>query len=573
VYALPISNATYSVNGTSAATGCSSTATAVVNFTPAPPFVTPNPAYLCIGAPPIKLKVTTPASTVSFCSAPINIPVADNDPAGGANSIIVTGLPLVPISAARVTINMTHTRISDMIFVLQAPNGMVLNLDYRTGSTATTALGTGFTNTIFSSNGTVALSTGANPYTGVFKPDAVIVGSLGAAGPTGMLPTASNFAPLFSVPNGNWKLGFYDAATGETGILNSWCLSFSYNAGSPNPSIAPAVWSPAAGLFMDATAVIPYIAGTAIDSVWAWPTQPGTYTYQVTTKNNSSNCFSPPGNVVVTTSAPTLITTQPVDQNICIGNDAHFSVVAAGTGLSYQWQVTTNGGVTYSNLINIGPYSGVLSPNLTISQPTQAMSGSRFRVIVSGNAACANIASATAILTVNPLPAVSFYPAPYSKLLPGLTTTLYAVVTPNTTSSYTWWHDGVIVPGATTNTYLVDFDHIGVYKLSVTDINGCTNFSDTMSIRDSALGKIFMYPNPSNGYFLLRLYSGPNKVIPLTINVFNNMGTKVLSLPYTQTQSYQQIYINSRQYGKGIYWVELLDKDDKRISISRILVQ
>jgi len=276
---------------------------------------------------------------------------------------------------------------------------------------------------------------------------------------------------------------------------------------------------------------------------------------------------------VVTVGSPTLITTQPANQNICIGDDAHFAVVAAGTGLSYQWQMSTNGGVTYTNLINSNPYSGVLSANLTVSQPPLSMSGMRFRVIVSGNTACANVGSAIATLTVNNLPAVSFYPAPYSKLLPGLTTTLYAVVVPNTISSFAWWHDGVIVPGATTNTYVVDFDHIGVYKLSVTDINGCTNFSDTMSIRDSALGKIFMYPNPSNGHFLLRMYSEPNKVIPLKVNVFNNMGTKVLTLPFTQTQSYQRIDINTRRCGKGIYWVELLDKDDKRISISRILVQ
>ncbi|MBK9484998.1 MAG: hypothetical protein IPO01_07225 [Chitinophagaceae bacterium] len=45
----------------------------------------------------------------------------------------------------------------------------------------------------------------------------------------------------------------------------------------------PAVWTPAAGLFSDPAALIPYVAGTAVDSVWVRPVPAGVYTYQVTT--------------------------------------------------------------------------------------------------------------------------------------------------------------------------------------------------------------------------------------------------------------------------------------------------
>jgi subtilisin-like proprotein convertase family protein len=708
---------------------------------PQAPVVTPNPAVMCTGGAPIKLTIIPSSNTMSFCSPAVNIPVADNDPMGNSNPVMVSGIPLnVNITAAVVKINMTHTRISDMVFVLKAPNGMVLNLDYRIGATATVAAGTGFTNTNFSSNSIVALSTGTSPYTGIFRPDAITSGtSLGAAGPTGMLPSATTFAQLYSIINGSWTLGFYDAATGETGILNSWCISFSYFPVS-GTGATPGVWSPAAGLFMDAAATIPYVAGTPADVVWAWPSPAGTYTYQVITQglpmapisfsnpanisipiggsaspypstvivaglpptgmrvrsvvinglthsksddldillqspsgqnailmsdNGGANainasytfmdsglylnnavanatgiyrpsnqgspdnfsapgpgnivqtipsilssftgdlngqwklfvmdddgtagqgsitngftinfdtgaiCFSPPTTVVITVGTPVVITTAPVNQNICLGSNAHFSVVAAGSGLSYQWQISTNGGATFTNLINGGNYNGVTTANLTVTQPPLSMTGTIFRVIVNSTTACAP-ASATATLTVNPLPTVSFYPSPYRKLLPGLTTTLNAVVAPNTINAYTWWHDGAVVPGATSSTYLVDFDHIGLYQLSVIDNNGCSNISDTMSIRDSALGIMFMYPNPCNGYFQLRMYSEPNKVVPLVLNVYNNMGTKVLTQSYTQTRSYQQIVVNTTRYGKGIYWVELLDKDDKRISISRILVQ
>ncbi|MBL7703177.1 MAG: M36 family metallopeptidase, partial [Ferruginibacter sp.] len=50
-----------------------------------------------------------------------------------------------------------------------------------------------------------------------------------------------------------------------------------------NPLVTTqAVWSPATGLFSNAAATVPYVAGTAVDSVWARPTPSGVYTYQAT---------------------------------------------------------------------------------------------------------------------------------------------------------------------------------------------------------------------------------------------------------------------------------------------------
>lgn len=76
--------------------------------------------------------------TLYFCSGPVNIPVPDNNVAGVSNSIFVSAIPpacVVTLMNASVTINMTHTRVGDMVFVLKGPNGQVINLDYHLSAT------------------------------------------------------------------------------------------------------------------------------------------------------------------------------------------------------------------------------------------------------------------------------------------------------------------------------------------------------------------------------------------------------------------------------------------------------
>ena len=51
------------------------------------------------------------------------------------------------------------------------------------------------------------------------------------------------------------------------------------------------------------------------------------------------------------------------------------------------------------------------------------------------------------------------------------------------------------------------------------------------------------------------------------------MGTKVVATNYNQTVSYQKIYVDIRQNGKGLYLLKVLAKDDKRIVISKVLIQ
>lgn len=282
VYTGPTNSNTFTVAGTNLATGCIKIATAIPNYVPPAPTIIPPSVSMCLGDPAAKLRVASGSGFTTFCSGTISVPVPDNNPAGASSSINIAGIPAsCTVTGLAVTINMPHSRIGDMVFVLKAPNSQIINLDYYIGATGGSGPSTGFSGTTLSSVGVTPLVTGTSPYTGTFRADAVNTpGPLGPAGPTGMLPTATNWSGLLLGPvNGTWTLGFYDGVTGEVGTLNRWCLKIDYAC--PPPAAAPAVWSPLAGLFSDPASTVPY-TGNPTDSIYARPTPAGIYPYQVT---------------------------------------------------------------------------------------------------------------------------------------------------------------------------------------------------------------------------------------------------------------------------------------------------
>ncbi|MCX6235926.1 MAG: hypothetical protein NT175_14620, partial [Bacteroidetes bacterium] len=77
------------------------------------------------------------------------------------------------------------------------------------------------------------------------------------------------------------------------------------------------------------------------------------------------------------------ITGQPSAQTVCAGSgQATYTVIATGSGLTYQWQEFIS---TWTNLSNGGVYAGVLSATLTITNPPESMDGYQYRCVVSGS--------------------------------------------------------------------------------------------------------------------------------------------------------------------------------------------
>ena len=93
------------------------------------------------------------------------------------------------------------------------------------------------------------------------------------------------------------------------------------------------------------------------------------------------------------------ITTQPTNQASTTGTAATFTVAASNVA-SYQWQVSTNGGTSWSNV-------GTSSNSYTTPATTLAMNGYLYRVLVSGTAPCGAVISSEATLTVTTGPCLS----------------------------------------------------------------------------------------------------------------------------------------------------------------------
>ncbi len=64
------------------------------------------------------------------------------------------------------------------------------------------------------------------------------------------------------------------------------------------------------------------------------------------------------------------------------GQNAAFTVTVTGTTATYQWQLMPILSSTWTNLTDGGPYTGSVTPTLTIGQTTTAMSGNQFQCLV-----------------------------------------------------------------------------------------------------------------------------------------------------------------------------------------------
>ena len=94
------------------------------------------------------------------------------------------------------------------------------------------------------------------------------------------------------------------------------------------------------------------------------------------------------------------ITGGTVSVSANVGAPATINVIASGTGLTYQWQVSTDGGNTWNN---VSDGTGATSAEYKTVATTTAMNGYQYRCII--KSAAGGVATSTAVtLTVNPAP-------------------------------------------------------------------------------------------------------------------------------------------------------------------------
>lgn len=263
---------------------------------------------------------------------------------------------------------------------------------------------------------------------------------------------------------------------------------------------------------------------------------------------------------VLNVNVPPAITTNPTNLTRCLGTSATFtaaaSVASGNAAFSYQWQVSVDGGITFSNI------SGATSASYTITSVTQAMNGNRYRCVVTV-APCATTATTTAAtLTVLPLPNVTIS-SPVTRLVPGRTTTITASSTPAAAvGGWAWTLNGSAITG-TTNSQTVNIDGVGTYQATVTDINGCVNKSNTLQIGTEASDRLWIYPNPTTGAFQVRLYYSSDVAEIRAVHIYNQLGQIIMTKEFTlvtETPEYLRMDFDLSKQAAGVYVVKVVNK-------------
>ncbi|RWX01384.1 T9SS type A sorting domain-containing protein [Flavobacterium cerinum] len=188
------------------------------------------------------------------------------------------------------------------------------------------------------------------------------------------------------------------------------------------------------------------------------------YKYRV---NTSFPCVTslPSNSAILTVNQPPVITPLPANTYACQGVTKTLTGIVAG-GIAYQWQYSTNGGVSFLNAVTSATHSGGSTTTLTISGVTTAMNNYQYRLLALGNCPPFSTSNATTLSVSNIT--VSSAQTPVS--CNGGSNGVAAVgnVTGGTAPYSYLWSDG------TTTASIVGNLKQGNHTCTITDANGCS---------------------------------------------------------------------------------------------------
>jgi uncharacterized repeat protein (TIGR01451 family) len=135
-------------------------------------------------------------------------------------------------------------------------------------------------------------------------------------------------------------------------------------------------------------------------STYTTPVLNSSTNYYVSYYNIDTTACEGPRTTVVVTVKGAPVVSNPSGTTVCPNDAATFIESATGTSLTYQWQLSTNGGSSWTSLTNSSPYSGVTTSTLGISSTTYSMNGYLYRCNVTSGGCTNTISSSAATLTV-----------------------------------------------------------------------------------------------------------------------------------------------------------------------------
>lgn len=233
------------------------------------------------------------------------------------------------------------------------------------------------------------------------------------------------------------------------------------------------------------------------------------YKVQVT---NSFGCSKTSSTVSITVNPlPTATVTVTGPTTFCKNANVCTLTANSGLGLTYQWKKGSN---------NIsGATSISYQPNAT---------STAYKVQVTNANGCSKTSSSTSI-TANALPVATITPQSSTTFCNGDSVVLQA-----NGSGWTYqWLKGVnAIAGATANKYSAKSQ--GSYKVFVTNTNGCTDNSSSLSVtvncREGSelsageLATMNFYPNPNSGNFMVKYVNREVSVADAQITILDVLG-------------------------------------------------
>lgn len=266
-----------------------------------------------------------------------------------------------------------------------------------------------------------------------------------------------------------------------------------------------------------------FTAGATITNTYVI-TEPGVYKAIV---KNTTGCAD---SAALTFDFPAeILITPPGPLHLCEGDNVTLDVTAHPT-LSYQWlkDNTTTGTNTSSLTIN---ESGV------------------YKVITNVNGNCIDT-TATVTATVHDLP------------VPVITNN-NNVLTTGTYTTYQWYLNANVIPGATSNTFTATQN--GIYSVEVTNEYDCAGTSANLEvtgivgIADIALfDGVKVYPNPAKDAIYLDL---PKSFTSASIEIITLQGQAVLAIDPPAGQNVSPLKVNIDTIAPGAYFLKVNTRD------------
>jgi hypothetical protein len=269
-----------------------------------------------------------------------------------------------------------------------------------------------------------------------------------------------------------------------------------------------------------------------------------TLTVTVTT----GSCVSTSAAMVVTVNPLPVATITPLTATrVCDGDRV---LLAASTGSAWSW---SNGATTQSVLVG---------------------TGGNYAVTVTNSFGCSSVSAPMAV-TIEPNPVATLQASPFTKVLPGIQTTINATVSPSGSYSYTWTLNNNPLAGETTASVdSIGWKHpSGSYKVRVQNNPPrlpCANTSEALVIGDSVTARLFIFPSPNNGLFKVSYYSAV--ATTYNLQVFDSKGAMVYSKQTPATSGYPLMEVDLQTAQGGLYIVRLVSAANVVIATGKVVI-